>query len=84
MRRRRLSQAVDFGDVATIATAIGAVAIGAFAIGTLAVGRVAVRRAKFKSLEIEDLAVTRLHAGELKVSGSLQFPGSEVERQVSQ
>jgi hypothetical protein len=72
----------SFRDLAVTAAAIGAVAVGAFAIGALSIGWLAIRRisvgkAKFESLEIRDLTVTRLRAGDLTVSGSLKLPGSD-------
>jgi len=65
-------------SAALVAMAVGAVAVGAFAIGALAIGRLVVRRitvdsAKFKSLEIEELVVTRLRAGEVVVADSSSF-----------
>jgi hypothetical protein len=85
MNELRSSKSLGFCGVAIIATAIGAVAMGAFAIGALAIGRLAIRRvfvgsAEFKSLQIQDLIVTRLHAAEVSVSGSLQLPESSVDR----
>ena len=53
---------------------MGAFAIGALTIRLLAVRRVVIDHAKFKSLEIEDLTVNRLHAGEVSVSDSLNLP----------
>jgi len=88
MKERHNSQSLGFRVVAMIATAIGAVAVGAFAIGALAIGRLAIRRvvidnAKFKTLEIEDLTVKRLHAGEVTVSDSLDLPATGVARKIS-
>lgn len=82
------SRRLGFRSVALIATAIGAVAVGAFAIGALAIGRLAIRRAlvgnaEFKSLVIQDLAVTRLHAAEVTVSGSLNLPGDNADHRIS-
>jgi len=73
--------------VVMLATAFGAVAVGAFAIGALAIrrlaiSRVVVGRAKFKSLEIEELTVTRLRAGEVTVSDSLKLPESNVDTEI--
>ena len=36
-----------------------------------------IENAKFKSLEIQDLNVNRLHAAEIAVSDSIQFPPDE-------
>lgn len=64
---------------AMIGLAIGAVAVGAFAIGALAIRRLAIRRllvgsAELQSLRIDDLVVTRIHAGEIIASDSLTVP----------
>lgn len=66
-------------SAALVAVAVGAVAVGAFAIGALVIGRLVVRRitvdsAKFKPLEIQELVVTRLQAGEVVVTDSLKLP----------
>ena len=81
-------QSSGFRGVAMIAAAIGAVAVGSFAIGALAIGRLAIKRlaidsAKLKSLEIENLSVRRLHAAEVTVSDSLQFPESDRAREIA-
>jgi hypothetical protein len=76
------SKSSGLRGIAIFATTIGAVAVGAFAIGALAIRKLAVsnlviENAKFKSLEIQDLTVTRLHAAEIAVSDSIQFPPDE-------
>jgi len=70
------------GGVAIVGASFGAVAVGAFAIGALAIGRLAIRRvllegAEIGSLRIRDLSVTRLHAGEVIVSDSLELPAGD-------
>ncbi len=60
----------------------GAVAVGAFTIGA-PMGRLAIRRlsiewAQLRSLEIEDLAVRRLHAREVVVNDSLTLAAGKV------
>jgi hypothetical protein len=80
--------ATAIGAVAVGAFAIGAVAVGAFAIGALTIRRLAIRgvvgtSAKFKSLEIQDLAVKRLHAAEVIVTDSLKVPGSNANPRIS-
>ena len=77
------SKSSSLRGIAIIATTIGAVAVGAFAIGALAIRRLAIssvviENAKFKSLEIQDLKVKCLHAAEIAVSDSIQFPPDEL------
>ena len=81
MKEFRSNSAIAVPKLALIATAIGAVAVGAGAIGALAIGRLAIGRfavqnGKFRSLEIDDLTVKRLHATEVSVSESLNFPSN--------
>src|SRR5262249_59891273 len=81
LRRRSMrvldsSKSRSFRGVATAALAMGAVATGAFAIGVLTIGRLLIRgvlieKARFRTLEIEELAVKRLNAGDVAVTGSL-------------
>lgn len=81
MKRLRIETSVALPKIALIAAAIGAVAVGAFAIGALAIGRLAIRKlavehGRFKSLEIDGLTVRRLHAADVTISESLQFPSN--------
>jgi hypothetical protein len=66
--------AAAIGAVAVGAVAVGALAIGALAIGALAIRRLSVDRTELKSLVIGDLSVSRLHAADITVSGSLNLP----------
>lgn len=88
MKGFRISKSLGVGDIAMMEAAFGAVAVRAAAIGALAIWRLAidgvrVGRAGLKSLQIKDLVVTRLHAGEPTVSGPLELPRSDVEHQIS-
>ena len=66
-----------FGAVAVGAFAVGAFAIGALAIRRLAIQSVAVGRARLKSLEVDELTVKQLRAGDVTVTGSLELPESK-------
>jgi hypothetical protein len=92
MKRKKLGAqpgtSLRFREAALVAAAAGAVAVGAFAIGALAIGRLAIRRivagkVEFKSVKIRDLAVSRLRAGEVTVSGSLKLPATRFESKTS-
>jgi hypothetical protein len=68
-----------------LAAAMGACAFGVAAIGVLVVRRVAIRhlkidRTELRSVEIEDLTVARIRAKEVVVTGSLQLPKPESQR----
>jgi hypothetical protein len=63
----RREGAATFGALAIGALALGAVAVGAVAIGRLAIGWLGVGRATLRSGQIDDLRITRLTIGELRV-----------------
>jgi hypothetical protein len=67
--------AIALGTVALGAVAVGAGAIGALTIWRLAIRRMAVDRASFRALDIHELTVTRIRAGDITVSRSLELPG---------
>jgi hypothetical protein len=78
LKQRRLG----LEDLAMVASAMGAVAVGAFAVGALtirwlAIGRLEEGNAKVISLEVQDLAVTRLPVGDVAVTGALELPETD-------
>ena len=89
MKERDRPEGLKLTGIAVIGAAFGVFAVGAFAIGALSVGRMVVRRflvadAKFKSLEIQDLKVVRLHAGEIIVDTPLQLPAGGLGERILQ
>ena len=64
-RPTRFNHAFRLGAVALGALAVGATAIGALAIGRLAVGALVLKRGRIRTLTVDNLAVRRLHIGEL-------------------
>ena len=64
-RPTRINHTFSLGAVALGAFALGATAIGALAIGRLAVGAFALKRGRIRTLTVDNLAVRRLHIGEL-------------------
>jgi len=77
-RQRRLG----LDDLAAVATAMGAATVGAFAVGDLtirwlAIGRLAEGSAKVVTLELQDVAQTRLRVGDVVVTASLDLPEAD-------
>jgi len=56
--------ALKIGAQAVGALAVGALAVGALAIGALAIGRLVIGRSRIRLLEIDELAVAKLHVTE--------------------
>jgi len=56
------------------AAAVGAFAVGASTIRLLAIGRVGAGGPQVVTLEVQDLAVTRLRVGDVVVTGALELP----------
>jgi hypothetical protein len=84
LKQRRLG----LDDLAAVATAMGAGAVGVFEVGAstirwLAIGHVAIGNATFVTLEVQDLAVTRLRVGEVVVTGSLELPETDESPKVA-
>jgi hypothetical protein len=78
LKQRRLG----LDDLAVVASAMGAATVGVFAVGAstirwLAIGQLAAGNAKFVTLEVQDVAVTRLRVGDVVLTGSLELPETD-------
>jgi Na+/H+ antiporter NhaC len=84
LKQRRLG----LDDLTAVATAMGAAAVGAFAVGAstirwLAIGRVAAGNAQVVTLQLQDLAVTRLRVGDVVVTGCIDLPEMDESPKIS-
>jgi hypothetical protein len=75
-------------DLAVVANAMGADAVGVLPVGALtirwlAIGPVADGNATVVTLEVQDLAETRLRVGDVVVTGALQLPETNDSPKIS-
>jgi hypothetical protein len=75
-------------DLAMVATAMGAATVGAFAAGAstirwLAIGGVSAGNARVVTLEVQDLAATRLRVGDVVVTGAPELPETDDPPKIS-